>query len=226
MKKAVARDVKNKLTIVVLGRSGSGKGTQAECILKRLRRSGVFHLETGRFLRDLMTRKNVTTELARIRVMERGDLFPWWFPIFLWMRTVIEEGHADTNLVGDGTPRRLSEAHLIDEIMTWHGRPPALCVYVDVSRREARRRLLSRGRADDTPEAIERRLDYFPRDVVPVLRYYRRHGRLIRVNGANPPAQVARDVDVSLARHLGKRWPAHTTSATFIAAPIRRGGRS
>lgn len=207
MKKGVTRNLKNKLAIVVLGRSGSGKGTQAEFILQRLRRAGVFHLETGRFLRDLMAQKNVTTELARIRLMERGDLFPWWFPIFLWMREVIEHGRADTNLVGDGTPRRLSEAHLIDEIMAWHGRPLALCVYVDVSRAEARKRLLSRGRADDTPEAIERRLDYFPRDVVPVLRYYRRHKRLIRVSGAQPSEQVARDVDAALTKHLGKKWP-------------------
>ncbi|TSD04191.1 MAG: adenylate kinase [Parcubacteria group bacterium Greene0714_36] len=199
--------LKDKLTIVVLGRSGSGKGTQAKFILARLRRAGVFHLETGRFLRDLMERKNVTTELAEARLMKRGDLFPWWFPIFLWMREIIAHGHADGHLIGDGTPRRLSEAHLIDEMMVWHGRPQALCVYVDVSRREARRRLLARKRGDDTPDAIENRLDYFPRDVVPVLRYYRRHGRLVRVNGVQTPARVAQDIDVALAKHLGRRWP-------------------
>lgn len=202
------RDIKNKLTIVVLGRSGSGKGTQARFILERLKNRGVFHLETGKFLRDLMKRKNVTTELARTRLMERGDLFPWWFPIFLWMREVIAEGHADTNLVGDGTPRRLSEAHLIDEIMDWHGRSAALCIYVDVSRSEARRRLLARGRADDTAEAIERRLNYFPRDVAPVIRYYARHGRSVRVNGEQPPEKVFAEIDVALKKKLGTQWPA------------------
>ncbi|MEK7541618.1 MAG: nucleoside monophosphate kinase [Patescibacteria group bacterium] len=201
------KDLKGKLTIVVLGRSGSGKGTQAKFILQRLRRAGVFHLETGKFLRDLMARKNVTTELARRHLMERGDLFPWWFPIFLWMREIIAHGRADKHLVGDGTPRRLSEARLIDEMMLWHGRPEAFCVYVDVSRQEARQRLLARGRADDTPQAIENRLNYFPRDVVPVLRYYRRHGRLIRVNGRQATERVARDIDVALARYLGKQWP-------------------
>ena len=201
------KDLKNKLTIVVLGRSGSGKGTQARFILARLKKDGAHHMETGRFLRDLMKQKNVTTELARTRLMERGDLFPWWFPIFLWMREIIQHGHADKHLVGDGTPRRLAEAHLIDEIVAWHGRPAALCVYVDVSRQEARRRLMARGRSDDTPVAIENRLDYFPRDVVPVLRYYRRHNRLIRVNGKQPPEAVAEDIDAALAKHLGKSWP-------------------
>ena len=205
------KDFKDKLTLVVLGRSGSGKGTQAHFIMGRLKKAGVFHLETGKFLRDLMTRKNVTTELARTRIMERGELFPWWFPIFLWMREVIEHGNANRHIVGDGTPRRLAEAHLIDEIMAWHGRPLSICVYVDVSRAESRRRLLARGRADDTPAAIENRLDYFPRDVVPVLRYYRRQGRLVRVNGQQAPALVAKEIDKVLAKKLGKQWPSNTT---------------
>ena len=203
------KDIKNKLTIVVLGRSGSGKGTQAHYILARLKKAGVFHLETGRFLRDLIQHKNITTELARVRVMEQGGLFPWWFPIFLWMRTFVEGGNADKHVVGDGTPRRLSEAKLIDEIMSWHGRPLPLCVYVDVSRREARVRLTARGRADDTAAAIENRLDYFPRDVAPVLRYYARRGRMVRVNGELPPKKVFKEIDRALAEKLGKRWPKH-----------------
>lgn len=203
----MSKDLKNKLTIVVLGRSGSGKGTQARFILARLKNRGVFHLETGRFLRDLIERKNATTELARTRLMEKGELFPWWFPIFLWMRALVEGGNADRHLVGDGTPRRLSEARLIDEIMAWHQRPLPLCVYVNVSRAEAHTRLLERGRADDTPEAIKNRLDYFPRDVAPVLRYYARHGRCVRVNGEQAPEKVFQEIDQALRKKLGTQWP-------------------
>ncbi len=201
------KDLRHKLTLVVLGRSGSGKGTQARFILKRLKRQGVFHLETGRFLRDLIERKNVTTELARTRLMERGELFPWWFPIFLWMRALVEGGNADKHIVGDGTPRRLSEARLIDEMMAWHGRALPVCIYVDVSRKEARRRLLERGRADDTPVAIENRLDYFPRDVAPVLHYYARQGRMAHVNGNQAPEKVFQEIDKILKKKLGHQWP-------------------
>lgn len=201
------RDLKDKLTIVVLGRSGSGKGTQARLILARLKGRSVFYLETGRFLRDLIGRKNVTTEIARTRIMEKGELFPWWFPIFLWMRVLVEGGNGDRHLVGDGTPRRLSEARLIDEIMAWHGRPLPLCVYVDVSRKETYRRLLARGRADDTAEAIKNRLDYFPRDVEPVIRYYARHGRSVRVNGEQAPEKVFEEIDGALKKRLGTQWP-------------------
>lgn len=201
-------DLRKKLTIVVLGRSGSGKGTQAKYVLRSLPRASAFHMETGRFLRELMERKNVTTELARTRLMERGDLFPWWFPMSLWLREMIEHGNADKHLIGDGTPRRLAEAKFLDEVMEWHGRPLPVCVSVEVSRQEARRRLLSRGRADDTPQAIERRLDYFPRDVAPVLRYYTRHGRMVRVNGGQAPEKVFAEIDQALKKKIGTQWPA------------------
>lgn len=199
--------LKTRMTFVVLGRSGSGKGTQAHFILERLRDEGVFHVETGRFLRDLLVRKNVTTELARTRVMERGELFPWWFPIFLWMRELLEHGHGDTHLVGDGTPRRLAEAKLIDEIMAWHGRPLPTCVYIDVSEQEAIRRLLARGRPDDNMAAIKNRMAYFPTDVVPVLNYYKAHGRYVHVNGEQPPEDVFRELDGMLKKKLGAQWP-------------------
>ena len=199
--------LEEKLTFLVLGRSGSGKGTQAHFILERLEDQGVFHVETGRFLRDLMERKNVTTELARVRVMEQGALFPWWFPIFLWMRELLDHGNADKHLVGDGTPRRLAEAKLIDEIMTWHGRPLPICVYIDVSKKEAVRRLLARGRPDDNLTAIKNRMAYFPKDVVPVLNYYKRRGRFIRVSGEQPPEDVFREIDAALRKRIGKQWP-------------------
>ncbi|OHA02967.1 MAG: hypothetical protein A3J58_01980 [Candidatus Sungbacteria bacterium RIFCSPHIGHO2_02_FULL_52_23] len=199
--------LEEKLTFLVLGRSGSGKGTQAHFILERLEDQGVFHVETGRFLRDLMERKNVTTELARVRVMEQGALFPWWFPIFLWMRELLDHGNADKHLVGDGTPRRLAEAKLIDEIMTWHRRPLPICVYIDVSKKEAVRRLLARGRPDDNLTAIKNRMAYFPKDVVPVLNYYKRRGRFIRVSGEQPPEDVFREIDAALRKRIGKQWP-------------------
>ena len=35
--------------------------------------------------------------------------------------------------------------------------------------------LLGRGRSDDTPENIKRRLDWFEQDVVAVIEYYKKH---------------------------------------------------
>lgn len=202
-----SQKVRDKLTLVVIGRSGCGKGTQAKLMLERLQSSGVFHMETGRFLRELLEKKNVTTELARTRIMDRGELFPWWFPMFLWLREMIERGESDKHLVGDGTPRRLSEAKFLDDVMAWHDRALPIAVYIEVSKKIATERLLSRGRADDRISAIRNRMKFFPKDVLPVIRYYRAKNRLIRVNGADDPKAVWRDIDQALAKKLGRQWP-------------------
>ena len=72
--------LKNKITVVVLGRSGSGKGTQARFILARLGK-GEYHMETGRFLREVLKRKNPTTKIGQ-EIMDSGRLFPVWFVIY------------------------------------------------------------------------------------------------------------------------------------------------
>lgn len=198
-------DLKSKLTLVVLGRSGSGKGTQAQNILQYLRKDGVYHIETGRFMRELLEHDNATLAILR-KHMGDGKLMPAWFPIFTWLRELIEKGHADKHLVYDGAPRRLIEAELLDEVMSWHERPLPFCVSIDVSEEEAVRRLRLRSRADDDDEAIRNRMAYFPRDVMPVIEYYENRDRLLRVDGNRTPDNVWRAIDEGLRDRLGKKW--------------------
>ena len=74
-------------------------------------------------------------------------------------------------------------------------------------RREAMRRLLARGRSDDNKEAVKNRLDYFPREVMPVIRYYSSRGRMIRVDGSPAPEEVFAQINAALAEKLGTGWP-------------------
>ncbi len=197
-------DVKEKLTFVILGRSGCGKGTQAEFLLSRLA-PGVHHMSTGKFLRELMTKNNITGEISR-RVMHEGKLYPGWLAAYTWLREIIEGGHADKHLVFDGAPRRMWEAKLLDEVMEWHERSLPLCIYIDVGRKEAMRRLRARGRADDEGKAIRNRMRYFPKDVMPVIRYYGKSGRLIQVNGEQSMEGVRDGIDQALSERLGALW--------------------
>lgn len=197
----------DKFTFCFVGRSGCGKGTQAKFVLERLESQGVLHMETGRFLRELLALKNPTTERAQMLIMERGGLFPWWFPMFLWLRELIEHGHAGKHIVGDGTPRRVPEAKFLDDVMSWHGRPLPVCIYIDVDEEEAVRRLLSRGRADDKEEAIRNRMQYFREDVMAMIAYYEEHGRLIQIDGNVGPEEVWRQIDRMLGERLGNKWP-------------------
>ena len=200
------KSLKNKLTIVVLGRSGSGKGTQVKFILQRLGR-GAYHLETGRFIREVVKRKkNATTKIVK-EITERGELTPPWFAAFTWLKKIIEDGQADKHLVADGSPRSLWEAELYDNVIKVHGRILPLCIYIEVSLKEATKRLLLRGRADDTSSAIRNRMTFFKRDVLPAIRYFKNRGRLIKVNGNLSPDIVWREIDQAFAKRLGEKWP-------------------
>jgi adenylate kinase len=82
----------------------------------------------------------------------------------------------------------------MDRVMSDLRRPLPVAVYLAVSEREAMRRLIARGRFDDTLAAIRRRFAYFRRDVFPVIAYYRRRRRLISINGDQPIDAVWRDI--------------------------------
>jgi adenylate kinase family enzyme len=82
-----------------------------------------------------------------------------------------------------------------------------LCIYIDINEEEAEKRLLVRGRADDNRAAIRNRLQYFPKDVMPVIRHYRRHRRIIRVDGSVAPELVWQQIDRKLSKRLGEKWP-------------------
>ena len=74
--------MEDKKTIIFMGNSGCGKGTQANLIEKVLKERGekVFHLEIGSEFRDLLNMTTYTAELAR-GVSERGELQPEFLAI-------------------------------------------------------------------------------------------------------------------------------------------------
>ena len=200
-----SNNLKNKITLVVLGRSGSGKGTQARFILQKLGRKNSRHMETGRFFRKLIEKSNPTILLAR-RLIMQGKFPPFWFAVYTWLKEFIEKGMADKHLVFDGAPRRFREAEILDDVMKWYNRPLPICVYLDVGVGEVTKRLLGRGRADDSPAVIRSRLQSFEKDSLPVLDYYRKMGRLIRIDGEGGRKEIAERINRALAKKLGKSW--------------------
>lgn len=201
--------MKDKLTITVVGRSGCGKGTQAKFILQKLGKRA-HRVETGKIFRAIMRKNNPTVAKIR-RVVDAGWFAPSWVSSFLWIKELIEHGYGDKHLIFDGSPRKLPEARMMDEVIRWHGRPLPVAIYIRVDAKEATRRLFMRarleGRADDSPQGIKNRMKSFSRDVRPVIRYYQRHGRLITADGSGTPDEVRQEIDRALARRFGRLWP-------------------
>ncbi len=170
-------------TFVFIGRSGCGKGTQAALLQKYLEEKGgkVVRLGTGDFARE-RAQKNTLTGKWIQSILDAGEFFPSWLANALVFE-MIEPALISREQVVllDGSPRRLSEAQVLDEYMENLHRPRVQPIYLDISEDESRRRLIARGRADDTKDAITNRLAWFTTEVVPVLTYY--GNRLITVSG-------------------------------------------
>ncbi|MBU6414882.1 nucleoside monophosphate kinase, partial [Patescibacteria group bacterium] len=169
--------------------------TQAKFLLKRLR--GAHYISTGLLLRQFAKKNNPIAKRVRA-ILEKGFLTPGWLASFMWMRELIEAVKESEPLLLDGAPRQVYEAELLDEVMTWQKRPLPVALYINIGPKEAEKRLLLRGRGDDTKQAIQHRIKFFYRDVIPMVKYYRKHKRLIIINGEQAPEKVWRDIKKAL----------------------------
>ncbi len=163
------------MNILVLGPQGSGKGTQAKKIAATY---GVPHIATGDMIREM---KELPTDLGRElkEVYDRGDLVEDELMIRL-IRDRLSRGDTLPGFVLDGFPRTLPQAEALDRLLDGLVRNIDVVFEFQVAdRQELLDRMLKRaeqeGRSDDTPEAIERRLETYFRETAPLVDYYRTH---------------------------------------------------
>jgi len=193
-------------TLIFVGRSGSGKGTQAELIIKELARQGcpedkILYVETGKRFRQFLAGDNMAADQART-VMENGELQPAFLSITMWANVFVEELRPEhEHVLLDGSPRRLDEAKVLDQALTFFERKKPIVINVQVSETWARERLTARHRTDDArPGDIDKRFAWFARDVVPVIEWYRINPdyTFLEVNGEQTVEQVQSEIFAKL----------------------------
>ncbi len=188
-------------TIIVIGRSGSGKGTQVEILAKALAAHGpVARVESGARFRRFFETASHAAALAR-KINDEGGLQPQFLSVWAWTSELVDKVAPETILLMDGMPRRVSEAEVLEEALGFFGRADAAIVYLDVSREWAVERLVGRGRADDLERAdIDARMDWFDREVLPVIDFYRAHPRhkFFDIRGEQPIEAVAAEIAAAL----------------------------
>lgn len=211
------------LIITILGRPGSGKGTQAKLLVKKFK---LEYFGSGDALRKRRKIKDFTGGKL-IEVMEKGALVPSFVVSKLWIDELerFKRKAKFNGLVSDGSPRKIMEANLFDEALNWYewGKR-AKVILIDISVKESIKRLTKRRicknckrlipyvekfkkikqcdkcggplvvRTDDKPRAIKKRLKEFNKEVIPVLNYYKKQSRLIRINGEQSIKDVFKDI--------------------------------
>jgi adenylate kinase len=80
------------------------------------------------------------------------------------------------------------------------GRKLNVVLAIQVPDEVARERMLGRGRKDDAPEAIDRRLSHYHEQTEPLLEYYRTRGRFVPIHGDRTEGEVFAEIQHALER--------------------------
>jgi len=166
-------------TIVFIGISGAGKGTQANLLEEYFQSKDdtrVCHIETGNLFREFLKKDTYTGYLSK-KISESGGLQPDFLATWLWggslLESVSKEGE---HLIIDGTPRRVSEAYMLLSAFNFLKRKNIVVIYLSVSEKEALVRLKKRKRSDDLDfDGVMNRFSWFAKEVLPTLDVFKKN---------------------------------------------------
>ena len=181
----------------MLGPQGSGKGTQAKKISDAYE---VPHIATGDMFRAAITAE---TDLGKLvaPLLAAGELVPDDVTIAL-IRERLGEEDAQNGFVLDGFPRNIAQAEALDAMLEEIDRPLSVVLLLELSDDTARQRLAKRaaleGRADDQPEAIERRLRDYHEKTEPVVDHYLTTGKIVKMHAERPIDAVWAEIENTL----------------------------
>jgi adenylate kinase len=176
--------------LVFMGPPGSGKGTQAQTLV---REHGWVQLSTGDLFRDHMKRETELGKTAKGYV-DRGEYVPDDVTVGM-VRERVREIPKGTRIVFDGFPRTVAQADALDRRLAEFGRHVDGVILLDVPREEILARLSKRakdqGRADDTPEVIGKRFDVYEQQTRPVVEHYAKKGQVRNVDGVGAIDEIS-----------------------------------
>ncbi|GAA1130984.1 MULTISPECIES: adenylate kinase [Citricoccus] len=168
--------------MLMMGPPGSGKGTQASRIADKL---GIVAISTGDIFRYNVKEMTELGKEAK-KYMDNGD----FVPDEVTNRMVadrIRQSDAEHGFLLDGYPRTAGQVEALDGFLTEDGQALTVVIELTVPDEELVARLLNRaetdGRADDTAEVIQHRLDLYHEQTQAVIESYVSRGIVARVDG-------------------------------------------
>ncbi len=163
-------------TIIFIGPQGSGKGTQIDSLVEKLQEvdgeRSITHVQTGKPFRELAAKGGFAADVVK-KLITEGTLVPNVLTNALVVQDFITQHKEDAHVIFDGFPRDTEQAGVCDELFKLFSRDRLDIVYLDTAEEVVMERMLKRGRADDTEEAIAHRLRQYHESTEPLLDYYR-----------------------------------------------------
>ncbi len=184
-------------TVIFIGPQGSGKGTQIARLDAHLAHVDparrVIDIQSGRRFRSYAQIEDGYTADHIRETLDSGMLQPLFLSVCLWGQDMIGQVDPESHLLIDGFPRVVEEAVVLETAFSFFKRDAISVVYLDTPEEVVRERMMSRKRADDTPDSIEERLRWYREKTLPVVEYYRTRPdtNLITVDGTQDIDGVA-----------------------------------
>ena len=200
--------------VFVLGGPGAGKGTQCANLVRDY---GFVHLSAGDLLRAEQDRSG--SQFGRLirDCIKNGDIVPMEVTVQLLenaMTEVVNNANANGNgkdgkkkpaakFLIDGFPRKMDQAVRFEEAVC----PAKFVLFYDCPETEMQKRLMERGktsgRADDNAESIKKRFRTFIETSMPVVEYFEKEGRVVKIDATPAPAEVYKATKGRLVERLG-----------------------
>lgn len=174
--------------IILIGRQGSGKGTQGKILAEKF---GYQIFETGGALRQMAEQDSDLGRQVK-EITGRGDLVSNKIVMAI-VREFLTELSSSTPVIFDGIPRSEIQRESLEQELEAAGRD-WMALEIRISNEEAVHRLLKRaeieGRADDNLTAIQKRLENFETHTQPILDIWAERDRLVAIDGKAPIEDV------------------------------------
>jgi UMP-CMP kinase len=182
-----------KVTVVyILGGPGSGKGTQSAHLVQDY---GFTHMSAGDLLRAEQDREGSEYGQLIKDYIKNGQIVPMEVTVKLLENAMREKlnqkdsGGKDRFLI-DGFPRKMDQAIFFEESVC----PSRCTTFLDCPEEVMKERLLNRGktsgRIDDNEESIKKRFKTFVETSMPVVEYFEKQNKVVKVKADASEAEV------------------------------------
>lgn len=179
-------------TLLFFGSQGAGKGTQANMLAEYLQKQSgreVIRIDMGKELRELRDQGTYAGKLIG-EIIDKGMRVYDFVPIYLQTKKLIDHYTGEEHIIADGLARGADQTRAFDDLIRFFKRNNLQVINIIISDNSSIKRLLLRGRNDDTEEAIRRRLAWTKSDVLPQLELLRGRGCTIHDVDGEPDIQT------------------------------------
>ncbi|WP_413999362.1 adenylate kinase [Flavobacterium sp. W1B] len=171
------------INIVLFGKPGAGKGTQAEFLKEKYK---LTHLSTGDIFRFNIKNETELGKLAQT-FMDKGDLVPDEVTIKM-LQSEVEKNPDSAGFLFDGFPRTIAQAQALDAFLDTKNEVITATIALEADDEILVARLLERGkvsgRADDQDEdKIRNRYQEYNEKTAPLMGYYKEQDKFYAVDG-------------------------------------------